>query len=237
MSIDINQLPPRMDWGLAVARGEVQRAQGINRWGFNPLVRTTYETVWELGGIYEYPSTAVAMTLASDEGAADESVEITVTGLDSDWKLLSETVTLDASGEAVTTELFLRINEVRVSNGLELTGNVTVSNGGTNYGYIDAQFGKSISSVYSVPVGYDAYILNGKVTVSKQRELLAKLMVRPFGKIFTAEGIVGSSGSPYSKEWTIPIYLAPKTDIEVRALANSATEMTTAFEILLVEQS
>lgn len=237
MSIDINQIAPRMDWGLEVARGEVQRATGLNRWGFIPTVSSNYETVWELGGTYSYPASAAAQTVTSSAAGTDAGAEITITGLDTDYKPLVETVILNASGVAVTTGEFLRINESRVTNGQTLTGNVTVGVGAAVYSYISAEFGKSLSSVYTVPAGYKAYILSGKITIAKQKEVLAKLMVRPLGGIFTAEGIVGTSGAPYHKDWIIPIALEPRTDIEVRAKAGATTEITTGFEILLVEQT
>lgn len=237
MSLDINQIPARMDWGLDVARGEVQRASGLNRFGFIPTIGTSYVTVWERGGIYAYPATAVAMTVTSSAGATDTGIEIAITGLDSDFKPLKETVTLNGSGTATTTGSFIRINESRVNNGLAVTGNVTIAAGGVTYSYISAEFGKSLSSVYTVPAGYKAYILSASLSIGKQKEVIAKLMIRPFGKVFTVEGIVGSSGSPYHKDWIVPIELPAKTDFEIRAKASATTEVFSDFEILLVEQS
>lgn len=236
MTLDINQITTRMDWGLDVARNRVQRTQGINRFAFIPTISSSYETVWELGSTYVYPSTALAMTLTSSSGASDSGLELTVTGLDTNWRIATETVTLNGSGVATTTQTFLRINETRVSNGQSPVGNVTVSNGGVNYSYASAEFSKSFSSVYSVPLGYDAYILTGKISIAKQKEVLAKIMIRPFGGIFVAEGLVGTNGAPFTKDWIIPIHLPEKTDIEMRAKAGATTEIATSFEILLVEQ-
>jgi hypothetical protein len=225
-----------MDWGLEVARGEVQRAAALNRFAFIPTISGDYETVWELGDTYEYPTTAVPMTVTSDAAGTDETVEVTVTGLDSQWRTLTETVVLNASGTATTNGLFLRINSARITNGVAVVGNISITNGGVTYSYIDAEYGKSLSSVYTVPEGYAAYILSGDLSIGKQKEVIAKLMIRQFDGIFTAEGIIGSSGAPYQKEWRIPLYVPAKSDIEVRAKASATTEVASAFEILLVEQ-
>lgn len=235
MSIDINQLTVRADLGLEIARGRIQRTSGINRFAFIPTVGTNYETVWENGGTYAYPPSALAMTATSAAGASDAGVEITIIGLDANWRIQSETVTLNASGTATTIGTFIRINEVRVSNGQAPTGKISVTNSGITYAAISTEFGKSLSSVYTVPAGYKAYIVNGNLTIAKQKEVIAKLMVRPNGGIFTAEGIIGSSGAPFSKQWIVPIELPAKTDIEVRAKAGATTELSTAFEIILVE--
>ena len=236
MSLDINQIKATNLFGLEVARGQVQRASGLSRFAFIPTVGSTYETVWEEGGTYAYPSVAVPLTSTSASGATDAGVEITITGLDSNYRIQSETIVLDGTGAKTTTAPFLRINESRVSNGQALVGDVAITNSGTTYSYISAEFGKSMASMYTVPEGYKAYILSGKVSIAKQKEVVAKLMVRQFGGIFTAEGIVGTSGAPYHKDWIIPIYLPAKTDLEVRAKAGATTEIATSFEILLVEQ-
>lgn len=234
MSIDISQVMSRKDFGTSVALGEVQRATGVNRFAFMPTIGSDYETVWEDGDIYAYPSSSVPMTVTSSAGATDETVEITITGLDSDWRQKSETVILNASGTA-TSGNFLRINEARISNGVEATGAITISNGGTTYAKITPEFGKTLSSVYTVPAGYAAYVLSGDLSIAKQKEVITKLMIRQEGGIFVAEGIIGTSGSPFHKEWIVPIALPAKTDVEIRAKAGATTEIAISLDMLLVE--
>ena len=235
MAKPINNNQPALNTGLAIALGEYRDTSALNRFGFIPTVGTAYETVWENGGTYAYPSSAVAMTATSASGASDEDVEVTITGLDANWETQSETITLNASGTATTTATFIRINEARVTNGQSPVGKISITYDGTTYAAIDVSFGKSLSSVYTVPVGYTAYVVSGALSIAKQKEVIAKLMVRLFGGIFIAEGIIGTSGAPYHKDWVVPIKLPAKTDIEIRAKAGATTEIATVFEIILVE--
>lgn len=228
---------PQLGVGLGIASNEISNARGISQFGFIPTIGSTYETVWNEGGTYAYPSTAVAMTATSSEAGTDENVEVTIYGLDENWAEVQQTLTLNASGTATSTQTFLRINSARISNGQDAVGNIEITNGATTYAYINSQFGKSLSSVYSVPAGYKAYIVSGAISLAKQKEVIAKFMVRQFGGIFIAEGIIGSSGAPFQKDWIVPVVVNEKSDIEVRAKAGATTEISTVFEIVLVDYS
>lgn len=207
----------------------------VNHFGYIPTVGSTFETVWEGGGTYAYPTTAVPLTATSLSGATDSGVEITISGLDANWEIQSETIILDASGTKTTTATFIRVNEARISNGQDAVGRINITNGASTYSIILAGFGKSLNSFYSIPVGYTAYMVSGTLSVAKDKDVLSKLMVRQFGGIFVAEGIIGSFGTPYTKDWVVPVQIPAKSDIEIRAKAGATTEIGTNLEIILVK--
>jgi hypothetical protein len=142
---------------LQVSRGQIYGHSTVNIYGFQSAVTTTQIPLWENATAYTFPSSAVAMTVASAAGATDAGVKIQVQGLDASYNALNETVTLNASGTATTTGLFLRINALITTSG-NATGIVTAKNGGTTYAQINVGFGRSLMSIYTVPNGYDFYL-------------------------------------------------------------------------------
>ena len=66
---------------LQVARGQISWHYKVHKFGFNPLINDTEETIWDVGGIYSYPSTAVKMTATSTDGANDEDVQVNIQSL------------------------------------------------------------------------------------------------------------------------------------------------------------
>ena len=128
------------DTGLSIARGLVGEATAVNIFGFNRTIGTSYETVFnDGGGLYQYPSSAVQMSVVSSD--AGDTAQILIQGLDADYKAISEVVTLTGTSPVTTTKSFFRINTAAVVSTPNLAGNVTISNGGVTYGYIESDIG------------------------------------------------------------------------------------------------
>ena len=75
-----------------VARGIFPHESALNIFGFNRAVETAFETVWNDGGPYSFPSAAVIMSAVST--SASDVMPVLISGLDSDYEPISETVTL-----------------------------------------------------------------------------------------------------------------------------------------------
>ena len=152
------------DWSMQVARGLVTGASQVNIFAFSDSVKTTFYTLWELTGTtqYAFPASAVTMTLASTSASDNTRATILVSGLNSSWDAITETVTLNGVTGVTTTNQFLRINSmVMTSTGTGQTTNVgiiTAKNGGITYAQMNAGVGRSQAAVYSVPNGYTMYI-------------------------------------------------------------------------------
>ena len=152
------------------ARGLRPDCTPVHLFGFNRSIATAYETVWNNGGgIYTFPSSAVQMTLSSDNTA--DTMDVQITGLDANSNILTETVTLEGTGSVTTTGSFLRINDARILSGNNV-GDITIANGGTTYAFIEATYGVHQAAIYSVPAGHTLYITqvdftSGTLTSSK----------------------------------------------------------------------
>jgi len=147
---------------LQVGRGMITGHQTVQIFGYSTLVGSTaLGPVWEgltlSGGSYTYPSSAGVVVLLSASGATDAALQIQVNGLDANFNLLSETVTLNGSGTATTTNSFLRINGLFVTNGLN-AGNITAKIATVLYAQINAGIGQSQASIYTVPKGYSFFL-------------------------------------------------------------------------------
>jgi hypothetical protein len=79
---------------LQVSRGLIDGHKRVFKFGYNGVIQNVEETIWDVGGLYTYPSSAVTMTATSSSGATDENVQVTIQGLDASYNELSETVTL-----------------------------------------------------------------------------------------------------------------------------------------------
>lgn len=220
-------------WGIGVRRGNFPKMSGIDKFGYLPTAGTAYKTIWDGDNIYTYPSSAVAMTATSDEAGTDENVEITIEGLDTNYDSLIETVTLNASGTATTNGEFLRVFRAYVSNGTDLTGDVTITNTGVTYAKIFAEMQQTLMAVYTIPRGKRGYLVAANISVEKSQPVVAKLMIRRPGGVLRVQGLVSTFATPFQRVWQLPPVLGQKTDIEIRAKAGATTSIAAGFEILL----
>ena len=154
---------------LQVARGQITNhaEQNVFAYGTTPATAGTFRTVWENMATTEYvfPSSALTMQLVST--AAGDTASITITGLDANYLLISETLVLNGTTNVPTTKQFFRVNNMVVSAGSATnpTGVVSLSNSGTIYAQINtavfngttSSIGQTQMSVFTVPAGYTFY--------------------------------------------------------------------------------
>ena len=89
------------DFGLQVARGQVEQHTVRHIFGFNPDIDSAAEeTVWTPGGLYTSSDTAITMTVssssASDTSAGTGARSVQIVGINGDGSEVSEIVTLMA---------------------------------------------------------------------------------------------------------------------------------------------
>jgi len=86
----ISQVGTSEPFALQISRGQIPGHYRLHKFGFNEDIDVNEETIWDAGGIYAYPSSAVKMTATSTDGANDDGVQVTIQGLDADYNQLSE---------------------------------------------------------------------------------------------------------------------------------------------------
>ena len=210
---------------IQVSRGLVDGHKRLFKFGHNPVIQDISETIWDAGGLYAYPSSAVAMTVTSGAGATDNGVAITVQGLDGDYNEVSEEVTLASTGTATTTQTFLRVYRAFVSGSQAITANTTIANGGTTYAQINNGENQTLMALWTVPAGYTAYLLDTKITAfTEQNNKVATINIyaRRENGVFRTADKFDVFAAAITQNYKCPIPFPEKTDIEVRAVATSS---------------
>ena len=143
---------------LQVSRGQITGHEPLNVFGYSTATpNSAFIAAWENNTAYAFPTVASTM-LVTSSSASDTAVTILITGLDSDYNVISESVTLTGTDAVTTTNVYWRINGVTTTAG-NAVGTVYVKNaGGTTYAQIAIGSGKTNMSIYTVPAGYTAYL-------------------------------------------------------------------------------
>lgn len=148
---------------LQVARGQIQGHSPINIFGYQAAVTTAGPyAVWENVAAYVFPTVAQKMLVYSSS-ASDVNCRIVISGLDSNWNPITESVILTNGTTGVqTTQSFLRVNTAFAADAVYAlpVGTIVVGNIGKTviYAQINIGVGKSQMSVYSVPNGHTFYL-------------------------------------------------------------------------------
>ena len=226
---------------LQVSRGLVPGHKRVFKFGYNGLIQNVEETIWDVGGIYAYPSSAVTMTATSASGATDSGVKVTIQGLDTNYDELSEEVTLNASGTATTTGSFLRVYRAFVSSGTASAGNITITNSSTTYAFIDSNDQQTLMALWTVPAGYTAYLFQidtTAFTIQNNKVATIRMITRELSGVFRTQQKFDLFEGSYHQDITCPQPIPEKTDIEFRAIADSSNadlRVSTTFDIIYIE--
>ena len=229
--IDINNMP----FGLGVQKGLVNNFSATGIFGYNPDISSTFETISSVGGIYVYPTASSTAVATSSNTASDNDGTVLISGLDSNYDLASETITI---GGSASTTSFIRVFSARMvtaNTGDANVGNITITVDSKTVAYIPATYGSSLSANYCVPKNYKGYILSAYAGVSKQKELTAKIMTKEVnnGNVWNTVGFQTTFAVPVYQEFTVPIQINEKTDIEMRALTDATTSVSGGFTLAL----
>jgi len=237
----ITQVGTSEPFELQVSRGQIPAHYRLHKFGFNPLINETEETIWDVGGIYAYPSSAVKMTATSTDGANDEDVQVTIQGLDADYNQLSETVTLDGTGSGETSGFFLRVFRAFIEGSQEPSGTINITNTGTTYARITLGENQTLMTVWTVPAGYTAYLFQKDVTClteANNKFGTIRLISRKLGGVFRTQDKFALQNAHTEISYTTPIPFTEKTDIEIRAIgssSNSALHVSAALDIVYIK--
>jgi hypothetical protein len=226
---------------LQVSRGLIDGHKRVFKFGYNGVIQNVEETIWDVGGLYTYPSSAVAMTATSSAGATDENIEVTIQGVDTNYAELSETVTLNVSGTATTSGSFLRVYRAFVSGSTASTGNITIANTGTTYAYMSSADQQTLMALWTVPAGYTAYLFQldtTAFTVQNNKVATIRMLTRELNGVFRTQNKFDLFEGSYHQDITCPQPIPEKTDIEFRAIADSSNadlRVAATFDIIYIE--
>jgi hypothetical protein len=234
---------------LQVARGMITGHKSLFKFGNNPDVNGSLETVWSHSTLYVYPTTATTMTVSStsaNDTAADVGARtVLVAGLDQNYNEVSEVVTLNGQTPVTTTLTFIRVFRAYVvTAGASNTaaGTIYIGDGVVTAGvpaivYAEIPLGENqtLMALWTVPANYTLYIYRGTFTAASNNAsqyILGKFMVRPFGGVFRNAADVTANSNVIAYDFEIPLAVGEKSDIEARVIALSGSNFftTASFE-------
>lgn len=230
------------DEKINIARGLYKGVSSIHKFGAVPsMAVNTSGSVWDVSDTaYPWATWSSASTVTVDRASAsDANKVITIIGLDENYDEVTDTCTLtNATGNTTTGgTTFLRIFRAFVSTGSDNVGNIDIKVSTTVVARITATKGQTLMAVYTVPAGYTAYLTRGTMTCQANADATGNMFVRYFGQDAFRIGHtfeVGGVGGPYSYEFSVPIVIPEKSDIDVRASVRSNNaRVTAAFDIIL----
>jgi len=227
-------------WELQVSRNQIAFHKTVFKYGYNPLIINANETIWDVGGLYTYPSSALAMTATSASGATDAGVTGVIIGLDANYNEVSEAFTLNGSGTYTTTQTFLRVYRAYITGSTAPVGNIDIANGGTTYARITAGENQTLMLVYTVPAGKTLYIDKGTTTHGTDTSgafMTIRFTVRNEGSVFRTAYKFDLIGDNIQFDFEYPLAVPEKSDIEVRAICskNQNNAVAASFQAVLID--
>ena len=221
---------------LEIASERMPEVVPVNIFGFSRSVGTTFQTIWNDGGQYVHPSAAVQMSCVST--SASDTMTIVISGLDANYETIAEIVQLNGTTPVTTTNLFYRINSATILSGSNV-GDITVSQGCTEYANIEATLGTTQACVYTVPADHSLYIFRISLTsgtVNSNKYITYRNRVdSSTGRVLrVAEATFQLNMQTFDRQ--IPFRIAPKSDFQFEAKSSSGTnELSIFVEALLMK--
>ena len=235
---DIIRLPMGM---LGVSANHYDGLSHVHKFGAVPAMsQNNTGTIWDVNDtVYPWASFASAGTLSVPAvNASDNGKTIRIIGLNASYDLIEEVVTVSSAGATATTSSFIRVVEAFITNGSATNvADINVQKGGVTVMRITAEKAVSHAAIYTVPAGYTAYIMKGVASCQSGADATGDMYVRYFGEASFRVGHsfeVSGAGGEYMYEFSIPLRIPEKSDIDVRASVRSNNaRLTAAFDILL----
>ena len=233
-------------FGLQVARGQIQGHTVVQVFGYNPDLDTTEESVWPDGGTVPHPTVASVLTIvstdAADAAAGTGARTVYIEGVDGDYNVVSETVTLNGTTDVDTTAEFLYVNKFYVAtagSGGANAGTITAKVSTTLYDLIAIGYNNRTTAHYCVPAGYTGYMVEGILTTGQASGTTS---VTAFLKQHGTDGLVrvgavatlnnGSVQYDFDPAYTIP----EKNCVGATAIGAAANNSVSAFfNIILIK--
>jgi hypothetical protein len=159
---NIDNSPIAMPAAFAATLNRIGGHSRVAVYGHNPTAAAGAD-VWEGGGAYPFQAAATVLEIlsasASDTAAGTGARTFLLTGLDTNYNVISETLTMNGTTPVQTVNSYLRVNGLNIAtagSGLTNAGDVTlrVTGAGATQGIARAGYGYAKTCIYTVPAGF-----------------------------------------------------------------------------------
>lgn len=253
------------DFQLEIARGNISGMTFIHKFGEAPDFDSgdNFVTIWDGANdgltdamVYTFSSSADIDFLSCSTG---DTLDIEVQGLDTNYDLVTQTVTLTGQTPSALGTQLVRVFRMKNIDSADLTGTVycyvsgnTVTAGVPQtvadiraiislHGVGDSH-NQTLMAVYTIPNGKTGYLCQfyvssiGGVKTSINE---IHLEVRPFGQVFQTKhtgAIVGTGTSHFTHIFDVPEIIPAKADVLMEANTDvNVAGVSAGFDLILVD--
>lgn len=252
----------KLDWGVQVSRGNVLNSEVRHIFGMADVSTTMVPVSDAL--VYRTPQVSGATALrikaggnANDTATGSGARSITLTGLNADGDMISETIaTNGASASSATDSQFIRLFEVVVADSGAYgsqsagshAGDITIENaaGGTDWAKIPVNsFPNSSTAIgsFTIPKGYKGLIEGITVSIEGAKSADVLMLQRsnvlqssaPYSPVRRMQEWIGLTDQ-FTDTFTMPFVYDELTDVGMLAKVNFGTAyVTLQMDILLLQ--
>ena len=228
-------------FALQVARGLVPGHTALSIFGYNGDVDTSEESVWPDGSTVPHPTTASKLNIVStstdDDGspAGTGARTVYIEGLDNNYKVISETLTLNGTTNVETTQSYLYVNQFYVAtvgtDGVN-AGEITAKVSTTLYDLIAIGYNQRTTAHYCVPAGYTGYLTTGVITsgqASGSTSVTAYLKQHGPDGILRVGAVSTLNNGSVQYDFTYPYVIPEKNCIGASAVGSAVNNSISAF--------
>lgn len=237
------------DYLLAMAEGDISGHTLFAKYGRVYGVNNALVDVWAGEGgtasVYVFPASAIQFHVVSTSANDDEGntgiEKIMIVGLDANYAVISEEVTLNGTSNVTTTNSFFRINScyaTQVGSNGSAVGNITIKNTADTVTYSSIGIGLTScrTLVYTVPASTTLYLTSIVVASGeggnsiKLNAVVFTPKYRLYGStFFLPAGELLSINSETARILEAPAKFAAKTDIKMSVQGDYASGGTTCI--------
>lgn len=239
---------------IAIAGGLFTGYSIVNKFGTNGDIDTATvpEDMWDVGGVYTgFPDSTlelveVVSSDANDAAAGTGARTIRITGLDANYDVQSETITLNGTTPVDSVNTYRRVHTASIqsagSGGVN-AGTITFRHTTTTanvFGSIVVGRNQTNIGAYTIPAGYTGYMrhLHGAIRGGTNATIDGAIWTRSFGGVFRSRRpfTIGLN-SPLVDTIYGGLVFTEKSDITIRITLASANNcsLSGGFDLILVK--
>jgi hypothetical protein len=188
------------------------------------------ETVSETQGLLSYLAAGEKLQVSSsstqDDTGGTGALTVDLVGLDDNYDVLTDTITMNGTASVETNETFLRVFKATVatagSTGANV-GTIEVKDNADTVGLLQMQAveGSTATCTYTIPDGKVGIITKFRGGAIGTQKAVIHFAHRPFGGAWKVEHEEAVEDSNFEVTFDTGIIIAAKGDIEVRATGSA----------------
>ena len=229
------------NFALDVSRGLIPGHTNVFVGGRNRQVpNNTEATCWNVGGLYPWSAWnagAGTLSLVSDN-VLDTGITVLLDGLDANYNIQTEIITVNDGTPVTTSKQFLRLNSATNIGSKPCVGNINISRNGTVVGRISPDKQATSMAIYTVPAGHTAFSVWADFSVLGTASAEIRAYWRFHGGVFVGVYASFVTGQTYQSAPLLPGRIPEKTDIDNR-VANGTNNLQASSnqQLLLIENA